>query len=82
MFAIIIIIIIIIVARIAVAMQPTIVVISDPFLGNGSVNTFPRQRLRMQRGGNGVLSTRCALSYNKKKKENWGNQSVELCTSG
>jgi hypothetical protein len=25
-------------------------VISDPFLRNGSVNTFPRQRLCMQRG--------------------------------
>jgi hypothetical protein len=26
----------------------------DPFLGNGSVNTFPRQRLLMQRGKRGV----------------------------
>jgi hypothetical protein len=29
--------------------------ISDPFLGNGSVNTFPRQWLRMQRKKRGVF---------------------------
>jgi hypothetical protein len=33
--------------------------ISVPFLANGSVNTFPRQRSQMQRG-NGVLSRRFA----------------------
>jgi hypothetical protein len=30
-------------------------VTSNPFLGNGSVNTFPRERLRMQRGKRGVV---------------------------
>jgi hypothetical protein len=30
-------------------------VISDPFLGNGSVNMFPRRRLRMQWGKRGVV---------------------------
>jgi hypothetical protein len=46
-------------------------VISEPFLGNGSVNTSPRQRLRIQRG-KGVLSTRSVPRSHK--EENWGNQ--------
>jgi hypothetical protein len=29
-------------------------VISDPFLSNDTVNNFPRQRLRMQRGKRGI----------------------------
>jgi hypothetical protein len=46
-------------------------VLCNPVLGNGSVNTLPPQRLRMQRE-NGVLSTWSAVrSY---KEENWGNK--------
>jgi hypothetical protein len=30
-------------------------VVLDPLLGNSSVNTFPLQRLRMQRGKRGVV---------------------------
>jgi hypothetical protein len=46
-------------------------VISDPFPGNGSVNTFPQQRLHMQRWKRGVVY---AVRDEEIKEENWGNQ--------
>jgi hypothetical protein len=55
-------------------------VISDPFLGNGSVNMFPRQWLHMQQEKQGDVYTVHAKEF--KKKENWGNQSVKLCKGG
>jgi hypothetical protein len=42
-------------------------VISDSFLGNGSVTPSPQQRLRMQRGIRGVV-------YVVRAEENWGNE--------
>jgi hypothetical protein len=58
-----------ILACIAVAMLWA--VISDPFLGHGSVNTFPRQRLRMQREKWDVVYAVPAMELSK--KDNWGN---------
>jgi hypothetical protein len=46
-------------------------VISDSFLGNNSVNTFPPQRLRMQRGKLGVVY---AVPVEELKNEKWGSQ--------
>jgi hypothetical protein len=55
-------------------------VISDPFLGNGSANAFPRQRLSMQRGKRNIVYG--VRAEKLQKEENWGNQSVEFCMRG
>jgi hypothetical protein len=52
-------------------------VISHPFLGNGSVNTFPRQRLCMQRGKRGVVYA--VRVEELQRKRNGAASSVELC---
>jgi hypothetical protein len=44
-------------------------VISDPFLGNGSVNTFPWQWLHMQRGKQGVLYAVCTKQLKRRELE-------------
>jgi hypothetical protein len=49
------------------------VVIIYLFLGNGSVNTFPRKRLRMELGKRGVAYAVRAEEL-LVKEENWGNQ--------
>jgi hypothetical protein len=48
---------------------------------DSAVNTFPWQRLHMQRGGNGMLSTRSA-PRNYKNNRIGATSSLELCKGG
>jgi hypothetical protein len=55
--------------------------IQGPFLGNGSVNTFPKQRVDANNRG----TVRSGVFYSVRKEDNWGDQAssvVESVTEG